>query len=86
MVAATRTAGEYDKKLSFPQAYGIQCVRGCEVEGMLDSRGHVIDDFPQEPPEFKTKDRTFRVLLDSNQYQTDLVSWCLYLFQRKIKH
>ena len=24
--------------------YGIQCIRGCEIEGMLDEEGHVIED------------------------------------------
>ena len=24
--------------------YGIQHIRGCEIEGMLDEEGHVIED------------------------------------------
>lgn len=49
-------------------------VRGCEVEGMLDATGRVIQDRPDEQPEIpKGDNRTFRVWLDENQFQTDMV-------------
>lgn len=50
-------------------------VRGCEVEGMLDDYGKVIEETPYEPkPEVKGDLRTFRVWLDTNQYQKDMES------------
>ena len=52
---------------------GLFYVRGCEVEGMLDENGRVIEEFSGEPkPKFKTNDRTFRVKLDCNQYREDM--------------
>merc|ERR1719216_272085 len=48
-------------------------VRGCEVEGMLDENGRVIEEFGSEPkPKFNSGNRTFRVLLDCNQYREDM--------------
>eukprot|EP00088_Acartia_fossae_P071181 TRINITY_DN971_c0_g1_i1.p1 TRINITY_DN971_c0_g1~~TRINITY_DN971_c0_g1_i1.p1 ORF type:complete len:1287 (+),score=326.77 TRINITY_DN971_c0_g1_i1:467-3862(+) len=52
---------------------GLFYVRGCEVEGMLDENGRVIEEFSGEPkPKFKNNDRTFRVKLDCNQYREDM--------------
>jgi len=52
---------------------GLFYVRGCEVEGMLDENGRVIEEFSGEPkPKFKTGERTFRVKLDCNQYREDM--------------
>lgn len=34
----------YDYSKPFPERVGLSCVRGCEVEGMLDSEGKVIED------------------------------------------
>merc|ERR1719376_93634 len=46
---------------------------GCEVEGMLDENGRVIEEFGSEPkPKFNSGNRTFRVLLDCNQYREDM--------------
>jgi intron-binding protein aquarius len=40
---------------------GLMYVRGCEVEGMLDENGRVIEEFSSEPkPKFTSGDRTFR--------------------------
>lgn len=87
VAAATREPGKYNREVPFPTAYGILCVRGCEIEGMHDSRGRIIEEFPREALSFPTKDRTFRVLLDPNQYQTDMVSVSPMLrFCWKIKH
>jgi len=56
----------------FPEEFGIQCVRGCEIEGMLDANGRVIEEGPEPKPEIKGDSRTFRVWLDCNQYKSDL--------------
>ena len=43
------------------EATGLMYVRGCEVEGMLDENGRVIEEFGSEPkPKFSSGDRTFR--------------------------
>merc|ERR1712110_493093 len=47
-------------------------VRGCEVEGLLDENGRVVEEFAVEKPRFSSGNRTFRVLLDCNQYYTDM--------------
>ena len=40
---------------------------------MLDDNGKVIEETPYEPkPELKGELRTFRVWLDTNQYQKDM--------------
>ena len=52
--------------------FGIATVRGCEVEGLLDDRGHLIED-AEDLGKFKSDDRTIRVWLDTNQYQQDMV-------------
>lgn len=55
--------------------YGIVTVRGCEIEGLLDVNGHLVERFPGARPALpQNKSRTFRVHLDTNQYQMDLVS------------
>lgn len=51
---------------------GIVYVRGCEVEGMLDASGRVIEEGPEPRPELDGDTRTFRLLLDPNQYRLDL--------------
>lgn len=51
---------------------GIIYVRGCEVEGMLDASGRVIEEGPEPKPELDGDSRTFRLLLDPNQYRLDL--------------
>lgn len=50
----------------------IVYVRGCEVEGMLDASGRVIEEGPEPRPELEGDSRTFRLLLDPNQYRLDL--------------
>lgn len=47
-------------------------VRGCEVEGMLDQTGRVIEDGPDPKPELPGDTRTYRLLLDQNQYRIDM--------------
>ena len=51
---------------------GLMYVRGCEVEGMLDENGRVIEEYAVEKPRYSSGNRTFRVLLDCNQYYADM--------------
>ena len=59
-------------KGSFAEQFGIVAVRGCEIEGMLDENGRVIEDRPDEQPSFMDANRTYRVWMDCNQYQADV--------------
>lgn len=54
------------------QQVGLTYVRGCEVEGMLDEKGHVIEEGPEPKPTLRGDTRTYRVWLDPNQYQQDM--------------
>lgn len=62
----------YDYRRSMVEQAGITYVRGCEVEGMLDATGRVIEEGPEPRPELPGDSRTFRLLLDPNQYRFDL--------------
>ena len=64
--------GGYDYTDDFRRQVGLVCVRGCEVEGMLDENGRVIEEGPEPPPVMQGDTRVFRVLLDCNQYQQDM--------------
>ena len=51
---------------------GLKFIRGCEVEGMLDPSGKLIDEgSEQQRFSFDTDYRTYRVWLDPNQYGED---------------
>lgn len=63
---------KYSHKLPFVSQVGLTTVRGCEVEGMLDSNGRVIEDGPEPRPSLPGDKRTYRVWLDSNQYRIDM--------------
>ncbi|XP_045537954.1 RNA helicase aquarius [Papilio machaon] len=63
---------KYDYRRSMVDQAGIVYVRGCEVEGMLDASGRVIEEGPEPRPELDGDSRTFRLLLDPNQYRMDL--------------
>ncbi|XP_022116250.2 RNA helicase aquarius [Pieris rapae] len=72
-VRPTQSIGtKYDYKKSMVEQAGIVYVRGCEVEGMLDASGRVIEEGPEPRPELEGDSRTFRLLLDPNQYRVDL--------------
>ena len=58
--------------MPFVPQVGLTTVRGCEVEGMLDSNGRVIEDGPEPRPVLPGDTRTYRVWLDSNQYRIDM--------------
>lgn len=58
---------------------GVTYVRGCEVEGVLDAEGKLIDESSylqrselESRTKYKNANRTFRVWLDANQYYEDL--------------
>jgi len=51
---------------------GLAYVRGCEIEGMLDGGGRVIEEGPGPRPHVAGDTRTFRVVMDANQYKIDL--------------
>ena len=57
-----------------PSQVGLMYVRGCEIEGMLDENGRVIEEGPEAKPQLTGEKRTYRVLLDCNQYHADMVN------------
>ncbi|KAL1512806.1 hypothetical protein ABEB36_002332 [Hypothenemus hampei] len=62
----------YNYKQPFVPQVGLQYIRGCEIEGMLDNNGRVIEDGPDPKPFLPGDRRTFRVWLDCNQYREDM--------------
>ncbi|XP_072340560.1 RNA helicase aquarius isoform X1 [Scyliorhinus torazame] len=63
---------KFDRKQPFAEQYGLFFVRGCEIQGMLDEKGRVIEEGPEPKPKLKGDSRTYRVWLDPNQYQQDM--------------
>uniref|UniRef100_A0A182QEI5 RNA helicase aquarius n=1 Tax=Anopheles farauti TaxID=69004 RepID=A0A182QEI5_9DIPT len=63
---------KYDYREHFVPQVGLVHVRGCEIEGMLDANGRVIEDGIEQRPQLTGEQRTFRVWLDSNQYRLDM--------------
>ncbi|XP_076834067.1 LOW QUALITY PROTEIN: RNA helicase aquarius [Brachyhypopomus gauderio] len=64
----------FDRRQPFVDQTGLVYVRGCEVQGMLDDKGRVIEEGPDPKPKLKGDARTFRVWLDPNQYQQDMTN------------
>ncbi|XP_029585739.1 RNA helicase aquarius isoform X2 [Salmo trutta] len=64
----------FDRRQPFVEQTGLAYVRGCEVQGMLDDKGRVIEEGPDPKPKLRGDTRTFRVWLDPNQYQQDMTS------------
>ncbi|KAF6725043.1 Intron-binding protein aquarius [Oryzias melastigma] len=64
----------FDRRQPFVEQTGLAYVRGCEVQGMLDEKGRVIEEGPEPKPKLHGDNRTFRVWLDPNQYQQDMTS------------
>ena len=63
------------EKKNFREQMGVRYIRGCEIEGMLDEEGKLIEEgpgFSDNKPKFTSNERTFRVLMDPNQYQLDM--------------
>ncbi|XP_038597174.1 RNA helicase aquarius isoform X2 [Tachyglossus aculeatus] len=63
---------KFDRRRPFVEQIGLVYVRGCEVQGVLDDKGRVIEDGPEPKPRLRGDSRTFRVFLDPNQYQQDM--------------
>lgn len=59
---------------AFIPQVGLVHVRGCEIEGMLDEDGRVIEEGPDPRPILKGNKRTYRVWLDPNQYKKDMTA------------
>lgn len=64
----------FDRRQPFLGQSGLVYVRGCEVQGMLDDKGRVIEEGPEPRPKLHGDTRTFRVWLDPNQYQQDMTN------------
>ncbi|XP_064403055.1 RNA helicase aquarius-like isoform X4 [Halichondria panicea] len=62
----------FDASAPFVSQVGLEYVRGCEMEGMLDEAGKVIEEGPEPRPRLEGKKRVYRVWLDTNQYQSDM--------------
>ncbi|XP_061468788.1 RNA helicase aquarius [Rhineura floridana] len=65
---------KFDRRQLFVEQTGLVYVRGCEIQGMLDDKGRVIEEGPEPKPRLKGDSRTFRVFLDPNQYQQDMTN------------
>nr|KAG5690022.1 hypothetical protein BaRGS_013372 [Batillaria attramentaria] len=63
----------YKYNEDFVSQVGLVYVRGCEIEGMLDEQGKVIEEGPDPKPDLRGDNRTYRVWLDPNQYQLDMM-------------
>ncbi|XP_075700839.1 RNA helicase aquarius [Rhinoderma darwinii] len=63
-----------DRRQSIVEQTGLMYVRGCEIQGMLDDKGRVIEEGPEPKPKLKGDARTYRVFLDPNQYQQDMTN------------
>ncbi|XP_078089396.1 RNA helicase aquarius isoform X3 [Mustelus asterias] len=63
---------KFERNQPFAEQYGLFFVRGCEIQGMLDEKGRVIEEGPEPKPKLKGDSRTYRVWLDPNQYQQDM--------------
>ncbi|XP_017142398.1 RNA helicase aquarius isoform X2 [Drosophila miranda] len=63
---------KYNPREPFIPQVGLVSVRGCEVEGMLDANGRVVEDGPEPRPQLPGEQRCYRVWLDSNQYRLDM--------------
>jgi intron-binding protein aquarius len=62
----------YNAADSFLSQMGAVSVRGCELEGVINEDGKLIgEDVNQQKQKFEGFNRTYRVLLDSNQYKMD---------------
>lgn len=63
---------KYNYREPFIPQVGLVSVRGCEIEGMLDVNGRVIEEGLDQRPELPGEKRTYRVWLDCNQYRMDM--------------
>lgn len=69
-----KNKSEFNLKEPFCDQVGLTYVRGCEIEGLLDTQGKIIDENATEKPFFNNDYRTYRVWLDPNQYYEDMTN------------
>ncbi|VBB25993.1 unnamed protein product [Acanthocheilonema viteae] len=64
---------KYNITKPFKEQIDVTLVRGCEIEGMLDSEGKVIEEYAayEKKTVLVGLTRKFRVWLDENQYRLD---------------
>ncbi|XP_071509741.1 RNA helicase aquarius-like [Diadema antillarum] len=67
-----RIGTPFNPKEHFIDQVGLAYVRGCEIEGLLNENGEVIEEGPEPRPDLPGMKRTYRVWLDPNQYQKDM--------------
>uniref|UniRef100_A0A8C6Z0D4 RNA helicase aquarius n=1 Tax=Nothoprocta perdicaria TaxID=30464 RepID=A0A8C6Z0D4_NOTPE len=65
---------KFDRRRPFVEQTGLVYVRGCEIQGMLDEKGRVIEEGPEPKPKLRGECRTYRIFLDPNQYQQDMTN------------
>ncbi|CAI4223582.1 unnamed protein product [Auanema sp. JU1783] len=65
---------KYNTRAPFKDQIQITYVRGCEIEGMLDQNGQVIEEYASYEKKISVPGeiRKFRVSLDPNQYRIDM--------------
>lgn len=63
---------KYNHRGNFIEQVGLVNVRGCEVEGLLDETGKVIEEGIEPRSKLPGDKRTYRVWLDTNQYRHDM--------------
>uniref|UniRef100_A0A1I7XKQ0 DNA helicase n=1 Tax=Heterorhabditis bacteriophora TaxID=37862 RepID=A0A1I7XKQ0_HETBA len=80
---ATAPVGtRYDVRQPFKDQIQVTYIRGCEIEGMLDQTGQVIEEYGEsnsffntayeKKPQIQGDIRKYRVWLDPNQYRIDM--------------
>ncbi|CAL2047573.1 unnamed protein product [Caenorhabditis brenneri] len=65
---------KFDVRRPFAEQIEVLSVRGCDVEGMLDQDGHILEEYTglEKKARITGDMRKFRLLLDSNQYRLDM--------------
>ncbi|KAK6049268.1 hypothetical protein COOONC_13227, partial [Cooperia oncophora] len=65
---------KYDIRKPFKDQIQVTYVRGCEIEGMMDQNGNVIEEYEayEKRPQIQGDIRRYRVFLDPNQYRIDM--------------
>ncbi|CAI5452967.1 unnamed protein product [Caenorhabditis angaria] len=66
--------GTFDIRKKFSDQIEVTSVRGCDIEGMLDNDGLLIEEYDngQKKNQLTGDVRKFKVLLDPNQYRIDM--------------
>ncbi|CAB3396592.1 unnamed protein product [Caenorhabditis bovis] len=70
-----KSAGaKFDIRKKFSEQIDVTSVRGCDIEGLLDNDGLLIEEFDMQHKKQTLKGdiRKYRVLLDPNQYRLDM--------------